>query len=158
MMAKPTFAVHYCIHVFTCLHSSKPAHVLRRAPEFALQQIEAQNSISLSRTLGTPNISSKGVLEQRVVSIPATSFPPGHLFRPSPDKRPPKKLIEEVTSSQATASKTDASNKLSSLGCLHPENAVTPHSNSAVEIPSWTWCQEGGEIRITIQVSKLVRI
>jgi len=150
--------------VFDCIynsslkhHASKDAEFKNFLMEFALQQIEAQNSISLSRTLGTPNISSKGVLEQRVVSIPATSFPPGHLFRPSPDKRPPKKLIEEVTSSQATASKTDASNKLSSLGCLHPENAVTPHSNSAVEIPSWTWCQEGGEIRITIQVSKLTR-
>jgi hypothetical protein len=33
--------------------------------ERALQQIEVQNSFSLSRTLGTPNITSKGALEQR---------------------------------------------------------------------------------------------
>ena len=123
-----------------------------RNPEWALQEIEAQNSISLSRTLGTPNIASKGVLEQRAVSIPVALFPPGHKSRPLLDKSPRKNLIEEVT-----ASKVEGPNELSSPRRVNSKIAVTPLSNSTVEIPTWTWSQEGEEIHITIRVPKLVR-
>ncbi len=113
-----------------------------------MQQIEAQNSILLSRTLGTPNISSKGVLEQRAVSIPSALFPPGYHHHASLDKSPDRNLIEEVT-----APKVD---DLSSHDHVRPRDSVTPHSNSALETPSWTWGQEDGKIRITIRVPKLV--
>lgn len=126
--------------------------------ECALQRIETQHSISLSRTLSTPNISSKGVLERREVPVPVSLFPPGHHHHASvDDESPRKKLIEEVMSSPTITSEVDGPNKLSSPGRIHPDSAVTSHSNSAVETPTWTWSQQGGEIRITVRVPKLVR-
>jgi hypothetical protein len=130
---------------------------IHRDPELALQQIEAQNSLSLSRVLGTPNISSKGALERRVISVPATLFPPGHHYRALSDKIPTK-LIEEVADSSVAPSDVDISKVLSSRGHTHSEDAVKPHDVSVPEIPTWTWKQEGQEIRITIYVPKLVRI
>ena len=122
--------------------------------ECALRQIETQHSISLSRSLGTPNISSKGVLERRDVSVPVSLFPPDYHHRPFVvDESPRKKLIEEVTSGPTVinASEVDGPNKLSFPGRIRPD------SNNAVETPSWTWSQQGGEIRITVRVPKLVR-
>lgn len=116
-------------------------------PELALQLIEAQNSISLSRTLGTPNILSKGALKQRAISVPATLFPPGHHHRAFLDNSPSKKLIEEVADIPAA---------VSTLDHVPPRDPIILHSNGASETPSWTWMQEGEEIRITIQVPKLV--
>jgi hypothetical protein len=135
---------------FDLLESTHFAH---RVLELALQQIEAENSISLSRTLGTPNILSKGALEQRAVSIPPTLFPPGHHHRASLNKTPAGKLIEEVISSPTTTSRAD---ELSSLDRIHPKDSIVPHNNGASETPRWTWGQEGGEIRITIRVPNLV--
>jgi hypothetical protein len=126
------------------LKSTRFAH---RDSELALQQIEAENSISLSRTLGTPNILSKGALEKRAISIPATLFPPGHHHRAFLDQSPAKKLIEEVADNPAVTP---------SLDHVHPRESVILHGNGAFETPNWTWGQEGGEIRITIQVPKLV--
>jgi hypothetical protein len=128
-------------------------HFVLHDIELSLQQIEAQNSISLSRNLGTPNILSKGVLEQRAVSIPSTLFPPGRHHGAFLDNSPAKKLIEEVADSLATASKV---NDLSSPNHGLPRASVTPHSNSAPETPSWMWRQEGVEIHITIRVPELV--
>jgi hypothetical protein len=129
---------------FDLLESTHFAH---RDSELALEQIEAQISISLSRTVGTPNILSKGILEQRAISIPLALFPPGHPHRALLDKSSSKKLIEEVSGIPATPS---------SLDHVHLRDSVMPHSNGASETPSWTWGQEGGEIRITIAVPKLV--
>jgi hypothetical protein len=140
--------VAYCIYL--SIRCRFITHFIQHGIELSLRQIEAQNSISLSRTLGTPNILSKGVLEQRAVSIPSTLFPPGHRHVASLDKSPTKKLVEEVV---GTASKT---NYLSSLDYGHPRDSVTPRSNSVPEIPSWIWRQEGVEIHITIQVPELV--
>jgi hypothetical protein len=126
-------------------------------PELALQQIEAQNPFSLSRILGTPNISSKGVLEQRVVSVPATLFPPGHRYRAPSDKTSTKKLIEEVADSSAAPSDVDGS-KNSAFPSQAPSEDAVSYNNSASGTPAWTWRQEDREIRIIIQVPKLVRI
>jgi hypothetical protein len=131
------------------------AYSAHRDPELSLREIEAQNSISLSRTLGTPNILSKGVLGQRAISIPSILFPPSHHHRPFSDKFPDKMLIEEVTDSHAATSNV---NDTSSLDRVRPRDSVTPHSNGTLETPSWTWRQEGGEIRISIRVPKLVGI
>jgi len=142
--------VAYCIYL--SIRFWFITHFVQHDIELSLQHIETQNSISLSRTLGTPNILSKGVLEQRAVSIPSTLFPPGRHHGTFLDKSPAKKLIEEVTDSLGTASKA---NNLSSLDHGHPRDSITPHSNSAPETPSWIWRQEGGEIYITIRVPKL---
>lgn len=94
-----------------------------------------------------------------MVSIPATLFPPDHHYRPSLNKPSTKKLIEEVASSPSPVSKVDGSNSngLTSLGHVHPKGAVMSHENSTSQTPTWTWRQEGGEIRITILVPRLVR-
>ncbi|KAI0255505.1 hypothetical protein BJV78DRAFT_1176162 [Lactifluus subvellereus] len=118
--------------------------LIHRDPELALQQIEAQNSLVLSRGFGTPNISSEGVLEQQVISVPATLFPPGHHRRVLSDKPSTKKLIEEVA--DGTVAPSD----------LHTSRGRNkPHDNSAPEIPTWTCRQEGREIRITIYDPKI---
>ena len=127
------------------------AHFVQHDIELSLQQIEAQNSISLSRTIGTPNILSKGNLEQRAVSIPSALFPQGRHHGAFLDKSPAKKLIEEIPDNLATVSKVNPS-----LDRGHPRNSVTPYSNSALETPSWTWRREGGEIHVTVRVPKLV--
>lgn len=127
-------------------------HFVQHDIELSLQQIEAQNSISLSRTLGTPNILSKGKLEQRAVSFPSTLFPPGLHHSAFLDKSSAKRLIEEIADGPATASKTNRS----SLDRGHTRDAATPHSNSSPETPSWIWEQEGSEIHVTIRVPKLV--
>jgi hypothetical protein len=144
-------SVAYCIYL--SIRFRFITHFVLHDIELSLRQIEAQNSISLSRTLGTPNIFSKGALEQRAVSIPSTLFPPGRHHGTFLDKYPAKKLVEEVVNSPATASKA---NNLSSPDHGHPRDSVTPHSNSIPETPSWIWRQEGGEIHITIRVPKLV--
>jgi hypothetical protein len=126
--------------------------------ECALRQIETQHSLSLSRTLGTPNITSKGVLKRREVSIPISLFPLGHHHRPSADDESPrKKLIEEVTSRPAISSGVDGPIKLAASVRIRPGDAVTSHSNNTGETPTWTWSQQGGEIHITVRVPKLVR-
>ncbi|KAH9976761.1 hypothetical protein BGW80DRAFT_879649 [Lactifluus volemus] len=58
--------------------------------------IEAQDSFSLSRVPGTPNIASKGTLELCLVAVPATLFPPGHRHRARSVKTSTLKLIEEL--------------------------------------------------------------
>lgn len=126
--------------------------------ECALRRIETQHSISLSRTLGTPNITSKGDLKRREVSVPVSLFPLGHHHRPSvDDESPHKRLVEEVTSRPTISSGVDGPIKLASSGRIRPDDAVTSHSNSTGETPTWTWSQQAGEIRITVRVPKLVR-
>ncbi len=138
-------------YIYLSVRSWFITYLVHHDIELSLQQIEAQNSISLSRTLGTPNILSKGNLEQRTVSIPSTLFPPGRHHGALPDKSPSKKLIEEVADGLATAS---TANNLSSLNHGPPRDSVTPRS--AFETPSWIWRQEGGEIHIAIRVPNLV--
>ncbi|KAI0299008.1 hypothetical protein B0F90DRAFT_1631800 [Multifurca ochricompacta] len=123
--------------VFDCIyHSSLKIHALKDANfknflvELALQHIEAQNTFSLSRSLGTPNISSKGPLGPRLVSIPTTLFPHDHNHRASLVKTSTKKLIEEVSKH---------------------------HNSIASETPTWAWKQEGQEIHVIIQVPKVTR-
>ncbi|KAG6898028.1 hypothetical protein C0992_007024 [Termitomyces sp. T32_za158] len=54
--------------------------------ELALQRIEAQSSLVLSRHIATPNIASKGKLLPRTVTIPASLVPgaPPHIQELSP--------------------------------------------------------------------------
>ena len=145
--------LEHIVSIYLSIRFRLITHFIHHDIELSLQKVEAQNSISLSRTLGTPNILSKGNLEQRTVSIPSALFPPGRHHDAFLDKSPSKKLIEEVADSLATSSKA---NNLPSLNHGHPRHSVTPHNNSTPETPSWMWRQEGGEIHIAIRVPKLV--
>jgi len=100
---------------------------------------------------------SKGALQQLKVTIPATLLPPGGQYPPSLDKFPTKKLIEEITSSTATTSRVDGPKDFTFPDRIHPaKDAITPYRSSACETPTWTWKYESGEIRVLIQVPKLV--
>lgn len=109
-----------------------------------MQQIEVQTSFSLSRTLGTPNITSKGALEQRTISVPAALFPHDH-FR-SVVNTSTKRLVEEVPGNVPGAD--ESSEPFKGLSELHK----TP-----IECPSWTWRKDGQDIFIMVQVPRLVR-
>jgi len=99
--------------------------------ELAFQRLEAETSILLSRQISSPNISSKGKLEQRTVRVPATI---------SPNHDPPKKnLIQEVTSANNTR------------GILKSTPSSPP------EEPFWTWSKSDQCILIRISVPKLRR-
>ncbi|KAF9040151.1 pre-RNA processing PIH1/Nop17-domain-containing protein [Panaeolus papilionaceus] len=68
--------------VFDCVYNSTIKSRTLRDPEFkiflvelALQRIEAQSGLGLSRSISTPNILSKGKLAPRSVLIPKAIFP-----------------------------------------------------------------------------------
>ena len=109
-----------------------------------MQQIEVQTSFSLSRTLGTPNITSKGALEQRTISVPAALFPHDHIR--SVVNTSTKRLVEEVPGNVPGAD--ESSELFKGFSELHE----TP-----IECPSWTWRKDGQDIFIMVQVPRLVR-
>ncbi|KAF9477467.1 hypothetical protein BDN70DRAFT_881171 [Pholiota conissans] len=69
--------------LFDCVYNSTLKSRTLRQPEFkvflvelGLQRIEAQTGLSLSRTVGAPNIASKGPLAPRSVLIPSALLQP----------------------------------------------------------------------------------
>ncbi|KIK09537.1 hypothetical protein K443DRAFT_671439 [Laccaria amethystina LaAM-08-1] len=80
--------------VFDCVYNSTLRSRSVRDPDFksflvelAIQRIEAQSNLPLSRQIGTPNIASKGKLLPRAVNIPTT------LLKDPINKKP---LIQEL--------------------------------------------------------------
>ncbi len=86
--------------VFDCIYNkSLKSRVLRDQDlklflvELALQRIEIQFGIVLSRTIGTPNIASKGTLAPRTATIPNIDY-----VKPEvPTSSNTRPLIEEIT-------------------------------------------------------------
>ncbi|KAF8901052.1 pre-RNA processing PIH1/Nop17-domain-containing protein [Gymnopilus junonius] len=94
--------------VFDCIFNSSLKSRTLRDPEFkiflielSLQRIEAQTGLTLSRSIGTPNILSKGKLLPRTVQVPA-SMVPALTGAPSPSSsntaNQSKPLIQELSS------------------------------------------------------------
>ncbi|KAJ7631993.1 pre-RNA processing PIH1/Nop17-domain-containing protein [Mycena polygramma] len=114
--------------------------------ELALQRIEAQTSLVLSRQISTPNIASKGKLLPRTVLIPS--------FLPTGPKKP---LIEEVSpTATLDGRKSDASTK----GILKPATSAPapPTTATAPARPTWSWLKTtAGALEITIQIPSLTR-
>ncbi|KAJ7073287.1 pre-RNA processing PIH1/Nop17-domain-containing protein [Mycena belliarum] len=150
--------------VFDCIfHSSIRSRSVRDAvfktfiQELALQRIEAQTSLILSRQISSPNIASKGKLHPRTVLIPASFFSSSG---PAPPKKP---LIEEVVPAgviSTSGGKTDAPAK----GILKPTAAssvtrpTVPPSPGVTSRPTWNWTKaEQGALEITIAVPLLTR-
>ncbi|KAJ6596766.1 PIH1 family [Mycena sp. CBHHK59/15] len=149
--------------VFDCIYHSSIRSRSARDPAFktfiqgaliliflALQRIEAQTSLVLSRQISTPNIASKGKLLPRTVLIPS-------FLSSSPPIAQKKPLIEEVASN---SSKSDASTK----GILKPTTAAStpklpvqkPKPGTAPLRPTWSWSSaDSGSIEITITVPLL---
>lgn len=134
--------------------------------ELALQRLEAQTPLILSRQIGTPNIASKGTLHPRTVTIPSFLSPKDTASASSPNKSKP--LIEEIDPSSKIP---DHSAKPIGKGILKtapPSSSVgatpKPTLTGASTLPSgpetlrpmWSWAQLDDRLQITISVPRLV--
>jgi hypothetical protein len=138
----------FCLVSFVAIHELyRSTEGLLPGLERALQQIEVQTSFSLSRTLGTPNITSKGVLEQRSISVPAALFPHDH--NRSSRITPTKRLVEEVPGNIPGVD--------GSIDLHQPFKGLSELHEIPIECPSWTWRKDGQDIFIVVQVPRLVR-
>ncbi|KAK2466606.1 hypothetical protein APHAL10511_000864 [Amanita phalloides] len=142
--------------------------------ELALQRVEAQTSLMLSRQIGTPNISSKGKLKPRTVHVPETLFEHLDMSVPLPadassvsasSPAPNKPLIEDITLEEKKKKKKKEPSpsfdgKLK--GILKTGSAPKPIVQGSVLSGSdspliWRWCKDEEErLRITIAVPNLV--
>ncbi|KAG6856545.1 hypothetical protein H0H87_003364 [Tephrocybe sp. NHM501043] len=122
--------------------------------ELALQRIEAQTSLSLSRQIGTPNITSKGKLLPRTVYIPSFLVNQGLSPSVPPAQTAAKPLIQEVTpaTSSAAGGKPKGILKAASSPSTNQQESKVQHSR-----PTWSWSKDGAKIEIKIQVPNLPR-
>ncbi|THU97876.1 hypothetical protein K435DRAFT_662077 [Dendrothele bispora CBS 962.96] len=160
--------------VFDCVYNKSIKSRTLKDPEFkvfiielALQRIEAQTQLVLSRNIATPNISSKGKLQPRTVSIPAFLAPqktsdsgPVLLSTPAEpqprlqQKRPLIQEVEEPSIPSAGASKPKSILK----STTHPP---VPSSSSSSPPPDrhgalrWSWSQGKDRLHIKISVPSL---
>ena len=109
--------------------------------EIALQRIETQTPLVLSRQIGTPNISAKGKLAQRTVTIPSflATAPAPRAIAEAPTPVVTKPLIEEISPNQPKK------------GILKPSTA-TPSAALG-----WKWeKQTDGRIKIVVSLPEIV--
>ncbi|KAG8215273.1 pre-RNA processing PIH1/Nop17-domain-containing protein [Butyriboletus roseoflavus] len=102
--------------------------------ELALQRVEAQTTLILSRQIGTPNIASKGNLQSRRVLVPVALYYPGH-----PDCQVSPTLVQEIPDHSTGV----------------PEKAPPkgmPDITSETGVPAWSWTQQDSTIRIVFDV------
>ncbi|EDR09406.1 uncharacterized protein LACBIDRAFT_293894 [Laccaria bicolor S238N-H82] len=128
--------------VFDCVYNSTLRSRSVRDPDFksflvelAIQRIEAQSNIPLSRQIATPNIASKGKLLPRTVNIPST------LLKEDPISKKP--LIQELP--------TDDHAKPNPKGIL---KRSSPRPNS---LPlEWSWSRlDSGTLNIVFRVPNM---
>jgi len=105
--------------------------------ELALQRVEAQTSLLLSRQISTPNIASKGKPEPRQALVPGSLYPPGH-----PHYKSGTKAIQELDAPTVTPS------ALGLKGILK--------GSSNTHTPTWTWKKVQNRICIVINVPNVV--
>ncbi|KAF8627597.1 hypothetical protein AX17_006169 [Amanita inopinata Kibby_2008] len=165
--------------VFDCVYNSSIKTRSLADPEFkiflielALQRVEAQTSLVLSRQIGMPNITSKGKLTPRTVRIPSEIFtrlgttpPSSSSISTSPTSTPgsapvPKKpLIEEITPGGKGKASTSFDGKLKGILKSGPKPVrPSPASTDAYPTnlpPVWKWAKDSGRLRITIAVPNL---
>jgi hypothetical protein len=129
----------------------------------ALQRVEAQSSLVLSRQIGTPNIASKGKLSPRIVSIP--SFLAGdsatNQTTAASVLRP---LIQEVglEATSPISSKGQPFDKKikgilkSNLSHHRSTTSIHKANSSKHTRPAWSWSREEDRLVIVISVPSLV--
>ncbi|GJE95821.1 pre-RNA processing PIH1/Nop17-domain-containing protein [Phanerochaete sordida] len=118
--------------------------------ELALQRIEAQHGLQLSREIGTPNIASKGKLAPRSALVPLALLPEAHALRVQADKAP-KKLVEEILPSDSAVAKPDVSAPPKSI----LKRVANTDALQAQERPVFEWTKDGERIKITVGVPNL---
>lgn len=124
-------------------------------PELALQRIEAQHNLTLSRQLGTPNIASKGKLSPRTALVPLALFPASHSLRVDAEKSQ-KKFIEEVDTSSNGIEKSSAPNDSAKPKGILKNSIAKENGLGKQERPQFEWSKEDGHIKVTLQVPELV--
>ncbi|KAG5646149.1 hypothetical protein DXG03_004202 [Asterophora parasitica] len=151
--------------------------------ELALQRIEAQTALALSRQIGTPNIAAKGKLVPRTVLVPSSLLvpsSPSSSLAPSASSKggkatagsaTAKPLIQEVEVTSATTLESTSSPAATvsgsgkPKGILKPTKAATgltsttpaPHPTfkapQAHTKPTWTWTKSKDGGGLEIRVS-----
>ncbi|KAF8621471.1 hypothetical protein AX15_007764 [Amanita polypyramis BW_CC] len=138
--------------------------------ELALQRIEAQALLLLSRKIGTPNISSKGKLTPRTVHVPSElferlgkkgQFPPSQVPSTSASitsQGPKKPIIEEIASEEKPSSfdgRLKGILKSGSSASISVQNPKLLHTSPSNFPPIWRWSKEDDRLHITIIVPNL---
>lgn len=130
--------------------------------ELAFQRIEAQSQLPLSRTVGRPNIRSKGKLNPRTVLIPVGLYPRDHPERVEFEKKLKSRgpLVQEVTNSKTIKKKEEAAKPKGILKTPTEVKPITEKSKISLipeenEQPAFTWSQEDDHIVLNIEVPRL---
>jgi len=127
----------------------------------ALQRIEAQTQLVLSRNIAIPNISSKGKLQPRTVSIPAflahqKISGSGSATTSASSESQNRPLIEEVGPSVPLSGTGSSAGVSQPKGIL--KNANPPDTPPGErENLAWSWSQDKDRLHIKISVPNLVR-
>lgn len=126
--------------------------------ELALQRLEAQTSLVLSRQIGTPNITSKGKLLPRTVLIPSSlaGDTAGNRAKSTSVSGP---LIQEITTTSSTSSTRQSFNR--KMKGILKSTSSQPHSTSSIPKANcsrltWSWSRVEDRITIAISVPSLV--
>jgi hypothetical protein len=134
-----------------CCHDRRL--VLTTCVELALQRIEAQHSLALSRQIGTPNIACKGKLAHRTASVPLALFPVSHVLRAEAERNQAK-LIEEVDVVAPSGVAQDTAKPKGILKNVSPNVSATPN----LDRPGFEWTRDGDRIKIVVDVPKMVNM
>jgi|ERR1700722_19499224 len=129
-------------------------HISGDLAELALQRIEAQSSLPLSRQISIPNIASKGKLGTRTVRIPNIHGP--HVSSHKTHSQGP--FIEELppTPEAENSNRSNTEDILNTSDVNTTVSTPTSVATSPLEKPSWSWVESGDRILITVHVPKLV--
>jgi len=124
--------------------------------EMAIQRVEVQHGLSLSREIGTPNIASKGKLAPRSALVPLALFPATHALKAQGEKGQ-KRLVEEV---QEVDRGVLAKAQVPAQAVPRPKGILKrglakADAGGAQERPLFEWTKEGERIKITVGVPNL---
>lgn len=137
--------------------------------ELALQRIEAQTGLTLSRKIGRPNITAKGKLEPRVVRIPnvliqgAKSLddaPKAAIIEPKPDAT---KEVKSILKKSGMKEKTSAAQAKKPVVEVISSTEVRADENQDSEDTkqdewyenSWDWERIGDKLEVRIKIFRL---
>lgn len=124
--------------------------------ELALQRVEVQHNLSLSRQIGTPNIASKGKLAPRTALVPLALFPVSHALRANAAANQ-KKLIEEVNvAAEATRAPSSRIAEPAKPKGILKNGTENPTQVPTQGTPKFEWTKDDRCIQIRLQMPGLV--
>lgn len=163
MLRDPDFKI-FLVGECSCMSDILLVTPLIFFAELALQRIEVQTGLALSRAIATPNIASKGKLLPRTITLPSSLIqqkkakPPPTESGPSfaniapkvQDSNPkPSPLIQEITTpleNPATAAAPKAATAKSSDTSLPGLRGILKKSNTAVKVGDDSDAQPGADM------------